>query len=75
VAKLGTAFLGAAVILIGIVLLPLPGPGLLIIVGGIAILARHFVWAKRLEVKCRSYIAKKRGKPEPDSCSVPPRYK
>ena len=74
-AKIGTAFLGAAVIVIGIILLPLPGPGLLIIVGGIAILARHFVWAKRLEVKCRNYIAKKRGKPEADSCSVPPRYK
>lgn len=40
--------LGVAVIAIGIVLLPLPGPGWLIIFGGLGLLATEFEWAARL---------------------------
>ncbi len=39
---------GAAVIVVGIILLPLPGPGWLIIFAGLAILASEFTWAQRL---------------------------
>lgn len=40
--------LGAAIIATGIVLLPLPGPGWLIIFAGLALLATEFAWADRL---------------------------
>jgi uncharacterized protein (TIGR02611 family) len=39
---------GAAVVVLGFVLIPLPGPGWLIVFGGLAILATEFVWAERL---------------------------
>jgi uncharacterized protein (TIGR02611 family) len=40
--------LGAAIIVTGIILLPLPGPGWLIIFAGLALLATEFAWAERL---------------------------
>jgi uncharacterized protein (TIGR02611 family) len=40
--------IGVAVIAIGIVLLPLPGPGWLIIFAGLGILASEYTWARRL---------------------------
>lgn len=46
--RTGAAVLGIAVIVMGIVLLPLPGPGWLIIFAGLGILATEFEWAARL---------------------------
>ncbi len=40
--------IGATVLIIGIVFIPLPGPGLVGIFAGVAILATEFIWAKRL---------------------------
>lgn len=45
-ATVGTA--GAVTVATGIVLLPLPGPGTLVIVGGLALLAREFPAAARV---------------------------
>ena len=42
------AVLGVAVIAVGIVLIPAPGPGWLVVIGGLAILATEFSWARRL---------------------------
>lgn len=42
------AVVGGAIIVTGVVLLPLPGPGWLIIFAGLAVLASEFVWAQRL---------------------------
>ena len=42
------ALVGLLVVLIGIVLIPFPGPGWLIVLGGLAIWAIEFVWAQRL---------------------------
>jgi len=39
---------GVAVVLIGLVLVPLPGPGWLIVLAGLAILSLEFEWAQRL---------------------------
>jgi uncharacterized protein (TIGR02611 family) len=44
----GIIVAATVVILIGIVLLPLPGPGWLIIFAGLGILATEFEWAARL---------------------------
>lgn len=46
--RAGRMTLGFTVVLLGIVLLPLPGPGWLIIAGGFAILAQDFAWADRV---------------------------
>lgn len=40
--------LGLVVVVIGIVLIPFPGPGWLIVLAGLAIWAIEFVWAERL---------------------------
>ncbi|MGB9378423.1 MAG: TIGR02611 family protein [Mycobacteriales bacterium] len=42
------AVLGLSVIVVGFVLLPLPGPGWLVIFLGLGILASEFAWAQRL---------------------------
>jgi uncharacterized protein (TIGR02611 family) len=38
---------GFLVVAVGIVLMPLPGPGVLIVLGGVLILATQFEWAER----------------------------
>lgn len=42
------ATLGIALIAVGAVMLVTPGPGLLVIVAGLAVLAMEFTWARRL---------------------------
>lgn len=51
-----TTMAGIIVIVLGIILLPLPGPGLVIIFLGIVILAKRFNWAKRIKNKVMKYI-------------------
>jgi uncharacterized protein (TIGR02611 family) len=57
IARIGA---GLGMVLLGILLLALPGPGLLTIAGGLAILAVDFVWARRLldwmKTRFRSYF-------------------
>jgi tellurite resistance protein TerC len=48
VRKLVVAVLGISVLLVGIVMLVAPGPAVVVIPCGLAILATEFVWAKRL---------------------------
>ncbi|MBZ9641916.1 TIGR02611 family protein [Streptomyces sp. PSKA30] len=44
--QVGVFLVGLAVVVGGIILLPLPGPGWVIIFGGMAIWATEFVWAQ-----------------------------
>ncbi|TWP35803.1 TIGR02611 family protein [Leekyejoonella antrihumi] len=46
--RCGIAVVGAAIVVGGIILLPLPGPGWVIIFAGIGVWATEFAWAKRL---------------------------
>jgi uncharacterized protein (TIGR02611 family) len=39
---------GCSVMLVGLILVPFPGPGWLIVIVGLGILATEFVWAQRL---------------------------
>ena len=39
--------IGVAVFIVGIILIPLPGPGFLVMFAGLAILAIEFEWAQR----------------------------
>ncbi len=38
--------MGIPLLLVGIVLIPLPGPGLLVCLGALVLLAQEFEWAK-----------------------------
>jgi uncharacterized protein (TIGR02611 family) len=46
--RISIAITGLAVVALGILLIPLPGPGWFIVIGGLAIWAVEFAWAKRL---------------------------
>ncbi len=50
-AKVISLVVGSTVTIIGILMLPGPGPGLVVIPIGLAILAAEFVWARRLLAK------------------------
>ena len=50
--------IGSTVVLVGIALLVLPGPGVLVILLGLAILATEFAWAEALLVAARTRAAR-----------------
>jgi uncharacterized protein (TIGR02611 family) len=56
--RLAVTVVGLAVVVIGIVLLPLPGPGWLIIFAGLGILASEYTWAARLLAWVRRRFAR-----------------
>jgi uncharacterized protein (TIGR02611 family) len=47
-------FGGFTLLLIGVIMLVTPGPGWLVILGGLAMLAAEFVWARRLLDRLKS---------------------
>lgn len=48
--------IGFTILLIGIVMIVLPGPAILVIPVGLAILAGEFVWAKKLLDRVKSGV-------------------
>jgi uncharacterized protein (TIGR02611 family) len=46
--RIGFALVGFIVVLVGVAMLVLPGPGLVVIAIGLGILALEFAWAERL---------------------------
>lgn len=44
---------GLLTIIVGIIMLPLPGPGTVIILAGFGILATEFIWAEQLLIRLR----------------------
>jgi uncharacterized protein (TIGR02611 family) len=50
------AIIGFTIIITGLVLIPLPGPGWLIVFGGLAVLSTEFAWADRLLRFARSKV-------------------
>jgi uncharacterized protein (TIGR02611 family) len=56
------AVVGSTVLLLGIAMIVLPGPALLLIPLGLAILATEFLWARRLLRQARDRL---RGRPKP----------
>jgi uncharacterized protein (TIGR02611 family) len=49
------AIAGTALMLLGVVMLVLPGPGLAFIIAGLALLATEFVWAEHLLRKAKKH--------------------
>lgn len=46
--RIGVAIVGGAVLAAGVVMIPYPGPGWLVVFAGLAILAIEFPWARRV---------------------------
>ncbi|MEH3155315.1 MAG: TIGR02611 family protein [Gordonia paraffinivorans] len=46
--RIAVGVVGTAVLVVGVVLIPYPGPGWLIVFAGLGILATEFTWAHRL---------------------------
>ena len=51
---------GGAVVLAGVVMLVAPGPGLVVIALGLAILGREYHWARRLLARVREHLERAR---------------
>ena len=50
--------LGSATVVVGLLLIPLPGPGSLIVFLGISLLGREFAWARRLSRRARRDVVR-----------------
>jgi len=55
--RLSVAAMGFSVLTVGLVMLVTPGPGLLVIIAGLAILAHQFAWAARALEKAKGRAA------------------
>lgn len=60
--RLLVALFGGTVLLVGAALLVLPGPGLLVIAAGLAILATEFFWARSALRRAKGTAARVRRK-------------
>jgi uncharacterized protein (TIGR02611 family) len=54
--RIAIAFVGGIVLAVGVVMLVLPGPAVVVIPAGLAILATEFRWASRLLGHVRDWI-------------------
>jgi uncharacterized protein (TIGR02611 family) len=50
--------LGLALVVLGLLLVPLPGPGWLVVLAGVAVWAVEFTWARRLLHRARELLHK-----------------
>jgi uncharacterized protein (TIGR02611 family) len=76
--RVGITIAGFLLILVGAALLVLPGPGLLVIIAGLAVLATEYVWAQRLlriakqkATQAKDAILRKKDEPEEEEGSAP----
>jgi hypothetical protein len=60
--KFFIALIGGTVLLLGVAMLVLPGPGVLVMAAGVAILATEFIWARRAWRKAKGTVARARRK-------------
>lgn len=51
--RIAVTVAGFVVLLLGVAMLVLPGPGIVVIIAGLAILATEYVWAQRLLAKAK----------------------
>ncbi len=58
--KILVAVVGFTILIIGVLLIVLPGPATLVIPAGLAVLATEFVWAENLLKKVKSKLKRKK---------------
>lgn len=56
--RIAVLTVGLALVAVGLALLVLPGPGLLVIIAGLAVLATEFAWAEHLLDKAKEQATK-----------------
>ena len=56
--RIAVLVLGLALVAGGLAMLVLPGPGILVVIAGFAVLATEFVWAERLLDKAKHEAGK-----------------
>lgn len=56
--RIAVIVIGGALVIGGVALLVLPGPGLLVIIAGLAVLATEFAWAALLLDKAKEHASK-----------------
>ncbi len=56
--RFAVTILGAGLLVLGAAMMVLPGPGILVVVAGLAVLATEYVWAQRLLKRARSQAEK-----------------
>jgi uncharacterized protein (TIGR02611 family) len=71
--RIAVAFVGGIVVAVGVVMIVLPGPGILVIPAGLAILATEFHWARRLLHHVRKLIPRRNGTRENVTDQRPPK--
>ncbi|MGY1718629.1 TIGR02611 family protein [Blastococcus sp. SYSU DS0552] len=54
--RAGVGLVGTGIVLVGLVTVPLPGPGWLTVLAGLAVLASEFTWAERLLAVTRRHV-------------------
>ena len=54
--RMAVGIVGALIVALGIVAIPLPGPGWLIVIAGLVVLATEFLWAERLLEFTRRHV-------------------
>jgi uncharacterized protein (TIGR02611 family) len=62
--KLVITIVGILLVLAGVVMLAIPGPGILTIAGGLAILSTEYQWARRLLRNLQARIGRLKSKDE-----------
>lgn len=63
--------IGTVLVAVGIVMLVTPGPGLLLIVAGLAVWAREFRWARRLLDHARARVRHRARRSAPTAIDPP----
>jgi uncharacterized protein (TIGR02611 family) len=56
--RFAVTIVGAGLLAVGLAMMVLPGPGILVIVAGLAVLATEYVWARSLLDKARTQAEK-----------------
>jgi uncharacterized protein (TIGR02611 family) len=59
--RVGVVVVGAALLLGGLVMMVTPGPGLLLIIAGLAVLATEFAWAQAMLDRAKDAATKAKG--------------
>ena len=54
--RVGVGVVGGLIVALGIVTIPLPGPGWLTVIAGLFVLATEFAWAERLLEFTRRHV-------------------
>jgi len=56
--KIGVLLIGIPVFILGIILIPLPGPGILVCFAGLFIISLEFEWARQYRDKAQGELKK-----------------